>query len=182
MKVNFGFSVCAAAAALAFACAQPAHAGSWVLTSSVNYSVAPGTWGSGLYTNYNTSTSYSFGDAFDNGSSGEWGTFTYTGKIQWTGGGTQPSSVTLTESGGATADALYATSATQTANDGLGDPSHTAFYSSPRPYVETTSSGNHTTNVSIAPGGTYTFSRTLSASSYSPTLNDCNVSYSISIQ
>jgi len=179
MKSIYRFCICAASVA-AIACAQPAHA-AWVLTSAYTGGGNAGSWGSN-WVNYNTSTTYSFGAVFDNGTGGENGSFTYTGSIQWVGGGTQPSSVTLTESATADADALYTTTATETANDGFGDPAVTTFSGSPRASVETKSTGNHTTVVPMAPGAVYTFHRTLSASCIGGPVNDCNVNYSISIQ
>jgi len=180
MKSFYGLSVCVAAA-LAIACAQPAHAGSWVLTSAYTGSGNAGSWGSN-WVNYNTSTTYSFGAVFDNGSGGETGSWTYTGQIKWVGTGTQPSTVTLNETGGATADALYTSTATESVNDGFGDPTTTQVLNNPYPNVQSTSTGSHTTVVSVAPGATYTFHRTLSASCFGGALNDCNVQYSISIQ
>jgi hypothetical protein len=168
-------------AAVVVACAIPAHAGSWQLTSSYSGSGNSGSWGSN-WVNSSSSTSYSFGAVFDNGSSGETGSYTYTGSIQWVGGGTQPAYVTLTETASANADALYTSTATQTANDGFGDASTTQVLDNPYPNVETTSSGTHTTRVTVPVGGTYTFHRTLSASSYGGSINDCGVQYSISIQ
>lgn len=180
MNRNFGFAAIAAAA-LAFACAQPAHAGSWVLTSSYTGSETPGSWGAN-WVNTDTSTAYSFQVVFDNGSGGESGSYTYTGSIQWVGSGPQPSTVTLDETGGANADALYSNTANQTTNDGLGDPTTGGVDDNPYPNYETNSSGSHTTVVPIANGATYTFTRTLSASSTGGELNDCSVAYSISIE
>src|SRR3569833_436215 len=129
-KMNRNFGIAAiAAAALAFAFAQPAQA-AWVLTSSYSGSGNAGSWGSN-WVNSNTSTSYSFGAVFDNGAGGETGSWTYNGSIKWDGNGAQPSTVTLTETGGATADALYTSHATETANDGFGDPATTQVLYNP---------------------------------------------------
>lgn len=179
MKIT-GISTVIATAAVAFACVLPAHAGSWVLTSSVTGTDTPGTWG-GQWVNYDTSTSYSFGVVFDQASPGESGSYTYTGIIQWTGGGTQPSTVTLTESGEASASSGYTDVATQSANDGFSDPEVVTYTDDPYPGKTTESSGNHTTTVSIPAGQPYTFTRTLSASSFSTGLNDCYATYSVSI-
>jgi hypothetical protein len=180
MKIR-GISALIATSAVALACAMPAHAGNWVLTSSYTGSSLPGSWGS-QWVNTNTSSAYSFQVVFDNGSGGESGSYTYTGSIQWVGSGPQPAYVTLSETGGANADALYTATATQSANDGLGDASTTSVDYNPYANVVTNSSGSHTTQVSIPVGGTYTFTRTLSASSRGGSINDCSVAYSISIQ
>jgi len=179
MKRIYGLSFVAAVAGIGLVCAQPAQA-SWQLTSSVSSSVLPGSWGSGFVVLSQTANSYSFEDVFDNGYGGESGTFTYTGTVQWVGGGTQPSTFSLSETGLAQAQALYTTTATQTAKDGLGDAATTTYTSSPRPYVTTTSSGSHVTTILIAAGATYTFTRTLSTSSYGGSVNDCYVKYSVS--
>lgn len=183
MKRIYGLSVFASAAVVALVCAAPAHAGSWQLTSSVSGTDTAGSWGTGILTLSQSSTSYSFEDVFDDGSI-ESGSYIYSGSIQWTGGGTQPSSVTLTETGEATADALYTSTATQNVSDGLGDPQNSSIdttYAEP-PSVADESTGTHTTVVPIAPGAIYTFTRTLSASSTGGAINECFVSYSISIQ
>ncbi|MGO8674162.1 MAG: hypothetical protein ACLQVD_22715 [Capsulimonadaceae bacterium] len=181
MKNNCGLTFVVATALAAFVCAAPAHAGSWQLTSSAGGSDLSGSWGTGLLVNTNTSTAYDFEDVFDNGSTGESGSFTYTGSIQWVGGGTQPSSVTLTETSEATACGLYSSTAVQTAVDGLGDASSTSVADDPYPTTNTESEGTHQTVVPMSNGEVYHFTRTLSASSYDATINECYVNYSISI-
>jgi len=179
MKRIYGLSFVVAAAVAVF-CAQPAHAGSWQLTDSVSCHETPGSWGAGPYVNSQSSTEYDFGYVFDIGGA-ESGGCQYSGSIQWTGGGTQPSSVTLSESGESDASALYTSTATQTANDGLGDSSTTQETNNPYPGVDTTSKGSHQTVVPMSQGEIYNFTRTLSCSSSGGSINECYVTYGISI-
>jgi hypothetical protein len=176
MKNIYGLSMLVAATVAAFVCAQPAHAGSWQVTGSGTGNVTSGSWGSGFSSSNSGFTDY----AFDQGTGGESGTFTWTGSVQWVGGGTQPSSVTLDESADMYCDALYTATATQTAVDGLGDASTTVTNYNPYANVVTTSTGSHQTVVPMSQGEVYHFTRDSSASSIGGQLNDCSAQYSVS--
>lgn len=121
-------------------------------------------------------------DVFDNGGS-ESGTFTFSGTIQWVGGGTPSKTVTLTESATARGTAGYTSTAKQTASDGFADPAVTSpsNMTYPAPSVTTVSTGTHTTTVTIPAGSEYKFTRTFSASSSGGEIDDCFVGYSITI-
>lgn len=180
MKSVYGLSFVVAAVAAAF-CVQPAHAtGSWQLTESVSCSETSGSWGAGPYVNSSSSTEYDFGYVFDN-SAPESGGCTFTGSIEWVGGGTQPSSVTLDETGEAEACGLYTDSAVQTASDGLGDASTTWTDNNPYDTTYTESDGSHDTTVPMSSGEVYKFMRTLSCSSKDATINECYVTYGVTI-
>ncbi len=179
MKNVYGLSFVVAAVAAALV-AQPAHAGGWQLTQTVTCNETTGSWGAGPYVNSSSSTEYDFGYVFDN-SSPESGGCTYSGSIQWTGGGTQPSSVTLSETAEAEACGLYTDSAIQTASDGLGDASTTWTDNNPYDTTLTESDGSHQTTVPMSNGEIYDFTRTLTCSSKGAAINECYVTYGVSL-
>ena len=185
MKKIYGISLFTVAALAVTVCAQPAHAGSWSLTGSVSGSASPGSEATpGLDVTTDTSTEYAFFASYLGSSISE--SYTFTGAIQWVGGGTQPSTVALTETGDASAGAAYSEYGTFSVSDGLGDPQTNwatsgAGQEPPYPSSGASSQGTHTTTVSIAPGAVYKFSRTLSAAGSGGAYDTIGVSYSASI-
>ncbi|MGO8670140.1 MAG: hypothetical protein ACLQVD_02050 [Capsulimonadaceae bacterium] len=150
-------------AAAAFVFVAPAHA-AWTLSGTPTGGYNAGSSGSGLNPSY-TSSSVSFYDYGIDTAGPLTGSITYTGTITWTGGGTQPAYVTLTEDGDVYGELAYSSTGTTTANDGLGDPPVTTITSGyPGPSKTTSSSGDHSTEIFIAQGGSYKFTVTLSCS------------------
>lgn len=170
MKWNSSLS-CLSAVVIAtcFALSEPTYAGNWVLTGSASSTASAGSEATpGLLVLDNTSTEYSFMTSYMNNP--ESMTATFTGTIQWEGGGTQPSSVTLTETSIADASAPYDDFGSfSDVSDGLGDPMTT--YSStgagenpPYPNSGASSSGTHSITIPMSLGEVYEFTRTLTAS------------------
>ncbi len=186
MKRIYDISLFVVAALAVTVCAQPAHAGSWSLAGSVSGSAAPGSEPApGLEVTTDTSTEYAFFAAYEDGASDS-ESYTFTGTIQWVGGGTQPSTVTLTETGDASATAAYSDTGVFNVSDGLGDPQINwattgAGQNPPYPSSGANSEGTHSTVVTIAPGTIYKFSRTLSAAGTGGAYDSVSVSYSASI-
>lgn len=176
---------CLVAATASFVLSVPTYAGSWVLTGSASSTASAGSESTpGLLVLDNTSTEYSFMASYMGNPESMSGTF--TGTIQWVGGGTQPSSVTLTETGGATASAPYDEYGTFSVSDGLGDP--TTYYSTsgagqnpPYPSSSATSQGTHTTTIPMSPGEIYQFTRTLKASGTGSAYVSASVEYTASV-
>lgn len=155
--------------------AAPAYAGYWSLTGTPT----------GGYNN-GGSISASYGESsvswYDLGVFASSGSFTYTGTVQWVGGGTQPTSFTLTETAGV-GDTTEYSYGTGTANDGLGDPAVTKNISTfPGGETEISSSGTHTTVIHMSPGEKYTYTRYLTGSISSAPYYDIYTDYSASVQ
>jgi len=173
-----------AAAAAPFLFAQPAYAGSWSLTGTPTGGYSAGSWGSGL-SEQSTATSMSFSDFGGlSGALPETGSFSYTGTITWVGGGTQPSTVTISETGDVYGECLYATlPANTSASDGLGDSGVTTTTTGyPGDSQTTESKGSHQNIVSVPQGGSYKFTRTFSSYAQGGYINEGYVNYSVSIQ
>lgn len=179
----------AVAAVAPFLLTQPALAGSWTLTGTASGGYTAGSSGTGLEVQ-STSDSVNVTDyaILSYSSEALIGNIKYTGTIKWVPNGTlasdpAPATVTLTETGDVYGELAYHSGPGVTlANDGLGDPPVTTYYTGyPAPAQTTTSQGTHTTVIAVPAGGSYTFTRTFTNEADGTGLEECLVSYQASV-
>jgi beta-galactosidase len=188
----FVTAVCLAAVASPFLFAQPAYAGYWSLTGipTGGATAQAGNSFSPLSVTYTTSSMSLNNAAVVSNSSPVTGTYSYTGTITWVpnNGDLQtdpaPPTVTISETGDVAGNALYTGNNTPStsANDGLGDaPVTTNFVGYPGNAQYTTSSGTHTTTVSVPTGGSYEFTRSFSSYAFGGAVDEGIISYQVSV-
>jgi beta-galactosidase len=180
--------VAAAAAASAFLVAQPAYAGYWSLTGipTGGATAEAGNSYSPLSVTYTTSSMSVSNTSVVSNAAPVTGQYSYTGTITWVpnNGDLQtdpaPATVTISESADVAGNALYTGNNTPStsANDGLGDASVTTnFTGYPGNAQYTTSSGTHTTTVSVPTGGSYQFTRSFSSYAFGGSVDEGILGY-----